>query len=282
MDTNLIQTFELVTTLLDNSFPVDMILFDLSKAFDKVCHEFLIIKLKAAGVNEGAVQWIMGFLSERSQSVRVFDSQGTSHFSSPTTVLSGVPQGTILGPTLFNFYVNDLLTLLSNFITIYADDSKLVGKAATPSDQQSIQTDLDSLGRWANVWLLTFNVNKCHVIHFGRHNKHHNYFLQDNFFSVVSNERDLGVIVDHQLKFSSHAKSFSFSADETLGIIKRTISSRHPRVLMKLYKALVRPRLEVGMSLAVPFFKKDKKLLEDVQRRATKRVSSMNKFPYEE
>ena len=168
------------------------------------------------------------------------------------------------------------------FITLYADDSKLVGKAATPSDQQSIQTYLDSLERWANTWLLTFNVDKCHVIHFGKTNKHHKYFLQDNFLSAVSNERDLGVIVDHQLKFSSHAKSVSSSANKTLGIIKRTISSRHPRVLMKLYKVLVRPRLEVGMSLAAPFFKKDRKLLEDVQRCATKMVTNMNKFPYEE
>jgi len=100
VDTNLIQTYELVTTLLDKGLPVNMILLDLSKAFNKVCHEFLMIKLKAAGVNEGVVQWIMGFLSERSQSVRVFDSRGTPHFSSPTAVLSGIPQGTILGPTL--------------------------------------------------------------------------------------------------------------------------------------------------------------------------------------
>ena len=103
--------------------------------------------MNAAGVNEGVVQWITGFLSERSLIVRVFDSQGTAHFSSPITVLSGMTLGTILGPTLFNFYVNDLPTLPSDLITLYADDSKLVGKAATPSDQQSIQTDLDSLGR---------------------------------------------------------------------------------------------------------------------------------------
>ena len=88
--------------------------------------------------------------------------------------------------------------------------------------------------------------------------------------------------VDHQLKFSSHAKSVSSSANKTLGILKRTISSWHPRVLMKLYKVLVCPRLEVRMSLAAPIFKKDKKLLEDVQHHATKMVSNMNKFPYKE
>ena len=143
---------------------------------------------------------------------------------------------------LFNLYVNDLPTLLLNLITLYADDSKLVWKAATPSDQQSIQTDLDSLGGWANTLLLAFNVGKCHVIHFGKDNTHHKYFLQENFLSAVSDEKDLGVIVDHQLKFSSHAKSVSSSTNKSLGIIERTISSWHPRVFMK-YKFPYEERL---------------------------------------
>ena len=132
------------------------------------------------------------------------------------------------------------------------------------------------------MWLLTFNVDKCHVIHSGKCNKYHKYFFQDNFLSAVSDERDLGAIVDHQLKFSSHAKSVPSFANKTLGIIKRTISSQHPRALMKLHKVLVHPRLNVGISLAAPFFKKDKKLLEDNQCHATKMVSSINKFPYKE
>ena len=123
-------------------------------------------------------------------------------------------------------------------------------------DQQSIQTDLGSLGRWANMLLLAFHVDKCHVIHFGKQNNYHKYFHQDNFLSAVSDERDLGVIVDHQLKFSCHAKSVSSSANKSPGLIKRTISSQHPRVFMKLYKGLAQPHLEVGMSLAASFFQK--------------------------
>ena len=219
VDTSLIHTYELVTTLLDKDLPVNMIRLDLSNVFDKVFHEFFIVKLKATAVNEDFVQWIMGFLSERSQIVRVFDSQGAPHFSSPSTVLSGLPQGTIPGSTFFNLYVNDLPTLLSNLITLYADDSKLVEKVATPSDEQSIQTDLDSVGRWANMWLLAFNVDKYHVIHFGKQNKHHKYILQD-FLSAVSVERDPGVIVDQQLNFSNHAKSVSSSSNKSLSIIK--------------------------------------------------------------
>ena len=219
---------------------------------------------------------------QKEQAIRVYDSQGVPHLLSSITVLSGVPQGTILGPSLFNFYINDAPNLLSNLLTLYADDSKLVGKAAIPSDLQSIQTDLDILGSWADKWLLSFNAEKCHVIHFGKHNPHQQYHLQGNPLSAVTEERDLGVIVDHRLSFSTHAKSVSSSAFQSLGLIKRTISSRHPKVFMKLYKALVCPHLEIGMSLASPYFKKDREILEKVQRRATKMVDGLKQVPYKE
>ena len=98
--------------------------------------------------------------------------------------------------------------------------------------------------------------------------------------SKVLKECDLGVIVDSDLKFSTHAKKAAASASSSLGLIKRTISSRSPKILSLLYKGLVWPRLETGMVLASPFFKKDAKILEDVQRRATKMVSGLHELPY--
>jgi hypothetical protein len=135
IDTNLIHTYKYVKSLLDNDLPVNMVLLDLSKAFERVCHEFLIFKLKAAAVDDVIVKWIQSFLSERMQVVRVHNSQGVPHFPLSTTVLSSISQRTICGPSLFYLCINDAPNLLSNLLTLYDDDSKLVDKAATASDR---------------------------------------------------------------------------------------------------------------------------------------------------
>ena len=117
--------------------------------------------------------------------------------------------GPFLGPSLFNFNINDVPNLLSNLFTLYDDDSKLFGKVVTSSDLQFIQKDLNILilGTWADTWLLSFNADKCQLIHFANHNLDQQYHLQGNPLTVVVfQERNLGVVVDHQLKFSTHIK----------------------------------------------------------------------------
>ncbi|KAK2704927.1 hypothetical protein QYM36_017093 [Artemia franciscana] len=128
-----------------------MVLLYFSKVFDRVCHEFLVAKLKAAAVDDAIVQWIQSLFSERTQIARVQDSQGVPHFSSSTAVLRSPPQETILEPSLFKFYLNNAPSLLSNLLTLYPNDSRLFGKAATPSDLQSFQNDLDIPGAWADT-----------------------------------------------------------------------------------------------------------------------------------
>ena len=149
-------------------------------------------------------------------------------------------------------------------MTLYADDSKVIGPANTLEDTSQLQNDLDLLSVWAKSWLLTFNVSKCHVLHFGHKNINTTYSLYGQLLSPVLEEHDLGVIVDNDLKFSTHTKKAAASASSSLGLIKRTI----------------RPWLETGMVLASPFFKKDAKILEVVQRRATKMVSGLRGLPY--
>ena len=139
---------------------------------------------------------------------------------------------------------------------------------------------LISLARGRNLGYSLSMCQKCHVLHFGHKNINTTYSLYGQLLSPVLEERDLGVIVDNDLKFSTHAKKAAASASSSLGLIKRTISSCSPKILSLLYKGLVQPRLETGMVLASPFFKKDAKLLEDVQRRATKMVSGLHELPY--
>ncbi|XP_065557658.1 uncharacterized protein LOC136025557 [Artemia franciscana] len=98
----------------------------------------------------------------------------------------------------------------------------------------------------------------------------------------VQEERDLGVIVDSQLKFSSHSQKVSANASRALGIIKYSITSRSRHVICKLYKGLVRPCLEVWTILATPRFKRDKVVFEETQRRANKLIAGMENKPYSE
>ena len=285
VETNLIDSYNYITDLLDQGFPVDIILLDLAKAFDKVCHKRLRIKLQAIGVSGGVVEWVMQFLTDRKQTVKVFGEDGRTFFSEVAAVGSGVPQGTVLGPTLFNIYINDVPKILNNKVSLYADDSKLIGRADTAENIKSIQLDLDTFTHWTNIWRLEFNASKCKTLHLGKKNPHTQYHMdcRDGSRNAISSshaERDLGVLVDDELKFHIHAQATIAKANQTLGLIKRTFTSRSPTVMTKLYKSLVRPRLEFGMCIACPINKTDQAALESVQRRATKCIRDLYDVPY--
>ena len=130
IETNLILAYESVTDLLEQGFPVDVFLLDQAKAFDKMSHRYLMIKLSVYQIDNDVAQWIQSFLSNRTQIVAVYDERGDLIYSTPVHVKSGVPQGTKLGPTLFNLYVNDAPEVVKNGLKLYAEDSKLFGPAA--------------------------------------------------------------------------------------------------------------------------------------------------------
>ena len=248
---------------------MDIILLDLAKAFDKICHHYLIHRLHTLSL-----------------SPQVTKNQTVTH-SDEVKFTSGVPQGSVLGPTLFNIYLNELVLIISNKTTLCVDNSKLIGLANIPSALQSLQTDLNHMCSWVKRWLLEFNTEKSKVIHFGHSNPNQQYLMTQNpgshhILEHVQEERDLGVVVNSQLKFSSHSQKISANASRALGIIKHSITSRSRHVITKLYKGLLRLRLEVGIILATPQFKKDKVALEQIQQRATKLIAGMESKPYSE
>ena len=112
----------MVTDAINKGFSVDLVLLDFAKAFDKVSHEKLILKLEAYGVNEVLVKWVRGFLSNRKQRVVIGDN-----YSEWVEVTSSVPQGSVLGPLLFTIFINDLPENVKNRCKLYADDCKLIG-----------------------------------------------------------------------------------------------------------------------------------------------------------
>ena len=145
VDTNLLESYDYITKLLELGIPVDMILLDFSKAFDKVCDRRLELKLQSISLEEKILNWILDFLRNCVQHVRLFGADGNPIVSSSQNVISGVPQGSVLGPTMFNSFINDAPLALKSRMTLYADDSKVIGPASILEDTSQLQNDLDLL-----------------------------------------------------------------------------------------------------------------------------------------
>lgn len=281
--TNLLVALDAWTKYLDTNVPVDAVYLDFAKAFDSVPHQRLIRKLESYGVNSQLLAWISDFLLGRRQRVKV-----NGCFSEWAPVSSGVPQGSCLGPVLFVVFINDLPDVVSSMCQMYADDTKVFSRADSDDFTAQLQRDLDNLVNWADKWQLRFNADKCHILHLGHNNPHHEYRMRKHdtdetvLLQVVEEEKDLGVLVDQDLKFSKHVESQVNKANKILGLIRRSFTHLDKDSMRRLFTALVRPHLEFSNVVWAPRFQKDKVLIENVLRRATKIIPGFRNLNYEQ
>ena len=276
--TNLIETLDDITELIDEAHPVDQIFLDFRKAFDKVDHKRLIMKLQhQMGIKDNLLEWISSFLTGRSQRVNVNGS-----LSSWAPVTSGVPQRSVLGPVLFVMFINDLPSVVNTNCKLFADDSKLYAKIAKEEDQRSLQEDLNACYKWAEDWMMDFHPKKSKTMHFGKNNMRYLYILGNNFINETASETDLGVLIKNDLTCSDHVVHCAKKANRILGMIRNTFSYLNQEMFLNLYKSLVRPHMEYCTQAWSPYLKKDINILEKIQRRATKIVPGLSDLSYEE
>ena len=275
--TNLLEFLEFVSNYVDQGIPIDVIYLDFQKAFDKVPHKRLMLKIKSLGIAGEVYSWIADWLSDRQQRVVLLGNK-----SNWIEVKSGVPQGSVLGPLLFFIYINDIDESINTNILKFADDTKLYGIVANKDDVEKLQRDLIKICEWSSEWLMLFNVDKCKVMHIGHGNMRERYEMNGKNLNEVTEEKDLGVIMQNDLKCNKQCIYAVNKANRTLGMIKRTFSNFDSEVVLQLYKALVRPHLEYCIQVWRPYLKKDIELLEKVQRRATKLVPTLRNKSYEE
>ena len=262
---------------LNDASRTDVVYFDFAKAFDRVPHQRLLVKMKSLGIVGKTHNWITAFLSGRTQRVRVEDQ-----LSSWEAVRSGIPQGSVLGPSLFVIFINDMPNVIDSMCQLFADDAKVFRSIRSLDDNVILQNDINKLTKWSEKWQLPFNVSKCKSLHIGSSNPRHEYAMNGECLEQVRVEKDLEGVIDDRLKFRKQAAEAIKKANRILGLIKKSFVLLDKTTLPLLFNTLVRPHLEYGNVIWGPFFKEDIKSVEKVQRRATKMISCLKDASYDE
>ena len=263
----------------DEGQAVDVIYLDLSKAFDTVPINLLLSRLSDLNICGNVHTWLASFLSGR-----LFRVDVNSTFSDWRDVTSGVPQGSVLGPTLFiifTLFLNDNIT--KAIAKYFADDTKLYKTILCRLDCVDLQSDLTSITKWFSENGLSVNPKKSMVLRIGKSDVDFEYKIGDSTISVVDVVKDLGVLVDSKLTFSQHCNSIASKCRKVVGMILKTFKSVDTR--LRAYKTYVLPRLDYCSSAYNPYFIDDIENLEAIQHHFTKRIlyhSKLGSASYEE
>ena len=250
--TQLLEVLDNWFSFYDEHTCVDAIYLDFSKAFDSVPHARLIAQLESYGITGKVISWITGFLNNGKQAVCV---NGTESYgitgkviswitgflnngkqavcvngtvSKWAKVMSGVPQGSVLGPVLFIIYISSLPDSVTNHIKLFADDSKLWAPVKTIEDCEALQNDIPQLHEWADTCQLNFNEKKCTVLRVGKNSPSYTYTMTNHTGQTVkleetTCEKGLGVWIDNEL---------SFKTPRSISIQKSKLNTRsHTKIL---------------------------------------------------
>lgn len=262
--TNLLYLTQYTAEVLDMGGQVDIIYTDFSKAFDRLNHDILLKKLSFFGFSPSLIEFFKSYLIERHQFVlyRGFKSN-VIHAK------SGVPQGSVLGPLLFNIFVNDIVSRLNCNSLLYADDMKIFTSINCEDDSERLQNDLDNLQSWCDKNELPLNCDKCYTMSFSRKQdlSLNEYVINNTIILRRDKLKDLGVTFDTKLTFNDHIAEITASAYKKLGfIIRNSKGFENSNTLFLLFNAFVRSKLEYASIIWNPAYQIHKNNIEGTQR----------------
>ena len=272
----------LLFMLAENPCIIDMIYLDFSKAFDKVDFGILFHKMKDMGITGKLGIWFYHFLVNRTQFVRLPGGSSTdSH------VISGVPQGTVLGPLLFLILMSDIDEgIVNSKIISFADDTRLYNSVSEVEDCDVLQSDLNTIYKWADANNMAFNPNKFKYVCFtpSESVSHSNVYLcpKMNLIDKVENIKDLGITMSSNCNFNQHINNVYKQCSRLSGWILTTFISRDSLTLLTLFKCIVLSRLDYGSQLWSPHQIKSINKIEQVQRSFTRFITGMRPLSYDE
>ena len=270
-DTQLVEFTHDLFAGIQDGHQMDVIIMDFAKAFDKVSHNSLLIKLQRNGITGRSLAWIAAFLKDRTQQVVVDGAR-----SERGEVSSGVPQGSVIAPALFLVFINDLPDSISSDVRLFADDTVVYRKVASAEDAAILQRDLDSLAKWEEEWQMQFHASKCQVLKVRRARTgiDTEYRLHGISLPHADEVKYLGVTISKDLKWNKHVANIRNKASSKLSFLQRNVKIGSPKLKEQLYQTLVRSNLEYASCVWDPHEAKLIKQLEMVQRRAARWVTN--------
>jgi hypothetical protein len=243
-----------LTYALDKGRCIDSAYFDFSKAFDSVRHDYLIKKLITVGISGNLIKWIIDYLTNRTQVVKIKNTMSSEKQVTSDDVDENIKNSTVIK---------------------YADDIRLYRSFNSDSKSQLehndlFQNDINALTSWSSIWALKFS----------RSNMNGKYKIDDSVLISKSKEKDLGILFSNKLTFDDHIDSIVKKANRQLGIITKIFKSRRASIIIPLYKTFVRPHLEYNSIIWSPHTKKNDKKIEKIQKRMLKLVNGSKSMTY--
>ena len=276
----LVQHYDRIVKHMEEGRNVDVIYLDFSKAFDKLDFTITLDKLQKIGVTGKLIRWIRNFLTNRCQSVSV-----AGQLSDKQPVISGVPQGSVLGPLLFLVLLGDIDSGTNHCsVSSFADNTRILGHVSCLEDIENIQADLNTIYQWSASNNMNFNAEKFECSRYGYNEglkQHTGYMSNDNCAIVIkTNIKDLGVLMSSTADFAEHISGTSLSANLKAGWVLRTFQSREPELMLSLWKSLVLPILDYCCQLWSPAAVGQIQSLENVQKSYLNKIQGMSSFNY--